>query len=130
MRLILVSALFLALPAAAAAQFVAGPGPLPQPMPGITDQGTLPTLPPIDHEIGEARHRIKAGRARGELTKREARALRRDAAMIERLADRYGADGLSDSERRELDMRSEVLRTLAAAQRLHGGDGRPRMEDR
>ena len=125
MRLIFASALFLALPAAAAAPFVAGPVPVPQPMPGITDRGTLPTLPSPGHQLGEARERIKAGRARGELTKREARALGRDAVMIERLADRYGADGLSSSERRELDMRTEVLRTLTAAQRLHGGTSRP-----
>jgi len=125
MRLILVPALFLGLPAAAAAQFVAGPAPVPQPMPGIADRGTLPSTPSLGHQLGEARERIKAGRARGELTKQEARALRRDAAMIETLADRYGADGLSESERRELDMRAEVLRTLTAAQRLHGGASPP-----
>lgn len=125
MRLVLACTLLLALPSAAGAQFVAGPAPAPMPMPGISDRGTLTPLPSLGDQLGEARARIKAGRSRGELTKREARALRRDAAMIETLADRYGADGLSDSERRELDMRTGVLRTLVAAQRLVGGAGRP-----
>ena len=123
MRLILIPLLLLALPPVAQAQFVASPAPAP--MPGIVDRGTLPTMPSLNHEIGKARDRIEAGRKRGELTKREARGLRRDAGMIETLADRYGADGLSDSERRELDMRTEVLRTLTAAQRLQGGIQRP-----
>ncbi|PAL24548.1 hypothetical protein [Sphingopyxis sp. GW247-27LB] len=125
MRPILFPALFLALPSVAQAQFVAGPGPAPEPMPGIVDRGTLPTMPSLGHQLGEARDRIEGGRKRGELTKREARGLRRDAGMIETLADRYGADGLSDSERRELDMRTEVLRTLTAAQRLQGAARRP-----
>jgi hypothetical protein len=125
MRPILFPALFLALPSVAQAQFVAGPGSAPEPMPGIVDRGTLPTMPSLGHQLGEARDRIEGGRKRGELTKREARGLRRDAGMIETLADRYGADGLSDSERRELDMRTEVLRTLTAAQRLQGAARRP-----
>lgn len=70
------------------------------------------------HDLREARKRISNGRDTGQLSKREARALRREAGQISALAERYARDGLSDSERRELDMRTQVLRDLTAAQRL------------
>jgi len=62
---------------------------------------------------------IDRRRDNGELTKREARQLRREAAMIARLADRYGRDGLSASESRELDMHAQTLRSQAAIRGTH-----------
>ena len=65
-------------------------------------------------DLREARREIDRRRENGELTRREARQLRREVAMISTLAQRYGRDGLSDSERRELDMHAQTVRTRSA----------------
>jgi len=62
-------------------------------------------------DLDDAHREIDRRRDNGELTRREARALRREATMIANLADRYGRDGLSDSELRELEMHAQTLRT-------------------
>ncbi|MBJ7439704.1 MAG: hypothetical protein JHD35_11855 [Sphingopyxis sp.] len=87
-------------------------------MPGISDTGTMSGQSTVGHDLRETRTRIRDGRNEGQLSRREARALRREAGQISTLADRYARDGLSDSERRELEMRAQVLRDLTAAQRL------------
>lgn len=117
--------ILIALPATVQAQFIAGPAPGGTPMPGISDRGTMTTAPPVAHDIDALRDRIRDGRKSGELSKREARGLKREAAMIGTLADRYAADGLSDSERRELDTRIEVQRAAAAMKRLQGRSKTP-----
>ncbi|WP_260583208.1 hypothetical protein [Sphingopyxis sp. PET50] len=71
--------------------------------------------PSIGSDLLDLRDRIDARRETGDLSKREARALRREARQIEALTERYGRDGLSDSERREIDMRTQALRGLAGA---------------
>jgi hypothetical protein len=45
--------------------------------------------------------------------------------MIGTLSERYAADGLSDSEQRELEMRIEVQRAMTARQRLLNDDQHP-----
>lgn len=125
MRLFTLPLILAALPATAHAQFIAGPAPGGVPMPGISDRGTMTTAPSVDRDIDTLRDRIRAGRNSGELSKREARGLKREAGMIGTLADRYAADGLSDSERRELDTRIQVQRAAAAAQRLRGRSRTP-----
>lgn len=117
MRLSVVLAVLL-VPTAAGAQFVPRTPPPSDRMPGISDMGTAAQRSTVDHDLRETRARIRDGRDAGQLSKREARALRREAGQISTLADRYGRDGLSDSERRELEMRAQVLRDLTAAQRL------------
>ena len=84
--------------------------------PGIsgTDMRTADTTP--DHDLRRTRDLIGQGRQDGDLSKKEARALRREARQIDTLADRYASDGLSDSERRELEMRVQVLRAQTIAQ--------------
>ncbi len=119
MRLIIVAALFLA-PLGAQAQFMPRAPTGSDRMPGITDMGTRPAGSTFGHDLRETRERISRGRDDGALSKREARGLRREASQISSLAERYGRDGLSDSERRELEMRAQVLRDLTAAQRLRG----------
>ncbi|MDK2762003.1 MAG: hypothetical protein KYX64_11675 [Sphingopyxis sp.] len=120
MRSTIIAALLL-MPAAAQAQFMPIMPPTPpagDPMPGISDMGTQPGGSTYRYDIREARDRISRGRHNGELSKSEARGLKREAGQIAALAERYGRDGLSDSERRELDMRTQVLKDLTAAQRL------------
>lgn len=53
---------------------------------------------------------IRDARNAGQLTRREARQLRREAGVIDSLTQRYARDGLSAAERRELDLRAGVLR--------------------
>lgn len=117
MRLLIVLSALL-VPTLAHAQFVPrAPSPSDR-MPGISDMDRQHGPSTVGHDLRETRERISNGRDSGQLSKREARALRREAAQISTLADRYARDGLSDSERRELEMRAQVLRDLTAAQRL------------
>jgi len=117
MRLTIVATLIL-LPAAAQAQFMPRTPPPGERIPGIVDMRTLPGGSTLDHDLRETRARIDRGREDGDLSKREARELRREARQISSLAERYARDGLSDSERRELDMRTQVLKDLTAAERF------------
>jgi hypothetical protein len=70
-----------------------------------------------DYEMQRSRDAIRAGRKSGALTKSEARALRREARQNTELARRYGRDGLSPSEQRELEMRGRALSSVTEAQR-------------
>ncbi|WP_420143487.1 hypothetical protein [Sphingobium sp.] len=70
-----------------------------------------------DHELQKSREAIREGRRSHTLTKSQARGLRREADANDALAHRYARDGLSHSERRELDMRGRVLQSLTQAQR-------------
>lgn len=74
-------------------------------------------------ERGDIRDRIDDGRASGQLSRREARRLRRENGQLGVLADRYAQDGLSDAEARELDTRAAVLRDQVNVQRLSGAGG-------
>ncbi|HEX8240327.1 MAG TPA: hypothetical protein VF574_11365 [Allosphingosinicella sp.] len=100
----------LALAAPAAAQ-IAGKrdyGPVPVSSPFLPDS-RLPG-PGIGRELRDIEGRIDRARDRGDLTRREARGLEREARAIDRLAERYGRDGLSPSERAELENRARYLR--------------------
>lgn len=80
-------------------------------------------LPPSAGNYGGAdvRQTVRNGRRSGQLTRAQARGYRREAAVIDSLADRYASDGdLSDSEQQELTMRSTVLREQVNNERLRG----------
>lgn len=122
MRLsLLVLASVAVLQAPAQAQFVGRPdsGFEPTPDPFLGD-GRVPG-PAAGRELRDTRRRIDRARESGALTRREARALKREARRIEAAAVRYGRDGLSDSERRELEVRTRVLREQAARASKSGG---------
>ena len=70
----------------------------------------------VGRELHQARQAIKDRRDSGELSKREARALRREAGRIDRAQEWYARDGISDSEARELRLRAEALRYRAQTQ--------------
>jgi hypothetical protein len=70
--------------------------------------------PGVGREVRDARKRIERARDSGRISNREARRMRREARAIERLAYVYGRDGLSSSERRELEMRSRALGSMAS----------------
>lgn len=66
-------------------------------------------------ELRDVGRRAERARERGDLSRREARAIQRERRMIETLGERYARDGLSDSEYYELQTRTFALRDLAAA---------------
>lgn len=103
----------------------------------ITDRGWTPgrTAPPIagnvhvDHaqsalDLRDLRQDISRGRDSGALTRRQARDFRRQAGFIGSLSRRYGRDGTTESERRELDLATRVLAERIGLQRLEGANRR------
>jgi len=108
MRLILC---LLALAAEPAAAQIAGKhdyGPVAPANPFL-DDSRLPG-PGLGKELRDIDRRIENAREAGRLSGREARRLDREARAIGRLARVYGRDGLSPSERAELEARAAYLR--------------------
>ncbi len=105
------------LPAPLAAQFAPRNGP-PIDLPRRPiDVRVLPPQPGPWQDLRETRDVIRQERDAGRLTRGEARAYRREAWAIESLTERYGADGLSLAEARELENRARALRDMARAPR-------------
>jgi hypothetical protein len=67
------------------------------------------------HELRTIDRRIRRAREDGELTRGQARALRRQVAMIWSLGNAYAAGGYSDSELYALNAQTFALRDLAQA---------------
>ncbi|MDO7842946.1 hypothetical protein [Sphingomonas immobilis] len=68
-------------------------------------------------DTAKIRRDIDHGRNAGQLSRRDAYRQRREANQIDTLSDRYGGDGMSDAEARELDTRARVLDAQVAAHR-------------
>jgi len=115
---IIAAIVLLASPFSAHAQIAPPTAPGDDRLPGTFDTHVRPAEPAIGSELRAARKGIDRGRKNGDLSKREARALRREANQIDTLADRYGQDGLSNAEHRELEMRARVLQSQTESQRL------------
>lgn len=75
--------------------------------------GTSATL--YLRNLDDARRSISDRRRNGDLSKSEARALKKQQRVLQALGDRYAADGLSESEERELAMLSQALLNLSRA---------------
>ncbi len=112
----------LALPATLPAQIA--PKTEPTPTPGPVNVRVEPR-PAGDYELDRARQDIRDGRKSGTLSRKQARALRREADRADAQADRSARDGLSYSEQREIDMQGRALQSLTEAQRSHPGGKRP-----
>ncbi len=99
-----------ALAAPASAQIAGKPdyGPVPAANPFLPDS-RLPG-PPLGKELRDIDRRIDRARDSGRISPREARRLDREARAIGRLGRRYGRDGISPSERAELEARAGSLR--------------------
>ena len=69
---------------------------------------SLPS-PPYWQDSRHLRHRIERARDAGLISRREARQLRRQVGLIATHAGSYGRDGLSASERAELELRARAL---------------------
>ncbi|MBO9527667.1 MAG: hypothetical protein J7517_16310 [Sphingobium yanoikuyae] len=112
----------LALPAALSAQIA--PKTEPTAAPGPVNVRVEPR-PSGDYELDRAREDIRDGRKSGTLSKKQARALRREADRADAQSDRSARDGLSYSEQREIDMQGRALQSLTEAQRSQPGGKRP-----
>lgn len=73
----------------------------------------VPADPAVRWGADEVRERIHDAREAGAISRREARQLRREAGVLSGHAELYGRDGLSDSERDELDTRALYLMDAA-----------------
>ena len=65
--------------------------------------------------LDDARRSVSDRRRSGDLTKSEARALKKQQRVLQAMGHRYAADGLSESEERELAMLSQALLDLSRA---------------
>lgn len=120
MRIVTAAALLLlSLPLAAplTAQIVGRPPteykPRPNPFPG---DSRLPG-PGAGREARDIGAKVERGREEGAISRREARQLRREARRIASLSRLYRRDGLSDSERAELETRTHLLRSALSRPR-------------
>ena len=86
-------------------------------LPGAVDIRVGAGDPVVAQDLRETRRTIERRRDNGELSRREARQLRREVRVVERLTYRYGQDGLRADERRELALRASVLRARSEAPR-------------
>jgi hypothetical protein len=78
----------------------------------------------VSREMGGIRSQIREGRAAGQLSRSEARALRREGDRIEAMGARLGRDGYSAAEVAMLRGRTEALRSAVVAKRSQGLQGR------
>ena len=103
------------LSAPVSAQFYRSPAPLPR-APVLT---TVPSSAGAGAEMHGVYKDIREGARNGQLSHRQAKELRREAAEIDLLEQRYAAGGLSDSEAAELRTRAEALESIINAKRSH-----------
>jgi hypothetical protein len=107
--------LLIALAASPTAAQIAGPiprQPISVPDPFLSRSSRIPA-PSVWRDLGDIRDKIDQRRDSGGLSRREAKRLKRQARGIGRLAEQYARDGLSDSERRELENHALYLRSMA-----------------
>ena len=78
----------------------------------------------VAREVRHIRDEIDAGRETGQLSRREARALRGQAGWIRRASTRFGRDGYSYAELTLLQSRIEALRSAVVAKRTQGLQGK------
>ncbi len=78
----------------------------------------------VSREVRGVREDIEAGRKAGQLSRSEARALRREGRRIEATSERYGRDGYSDAEIAMLRSRTEALRSATVMKRTQGLQGK------
>lgn len=84
---------------------------------GVRWPAPPPALPGVARDLDQAGRMIREGRDSGQLSRREAKALRREKRQIAVLEERYAHGGLSESERAELESRILALRSVTSAKR-------------
>ncbi len=113
-RYAILAVIITTLPAAAPAQFVSAGPP--------ADIIAMPNQPlSLAADRRDIRRSIRAARRSGDISRAEARSFKKEDAAIGALGERFGQDGLSQSEERELQVRTEALRGMVNARRVRGG---------
>jgi hypothetical protein len=84
--------------------------------------------PGIHRDVADIRERIDDARESGQISRRDARRLDRQARGIGSLARVYRTHGLSESEARELQARANYLRDAVSIERMRGGTGTGKAE--
>ena len=74
--------------------------------------------PGVGPEVGTIYKEIREGRPDEQVSRKQAKELRREAGVISDMERRYSSDGLSEPEQAELRNRAEVLRAVTNAKRL------------
>ena len=79
----------------------------------------MPAVPSatFDRDLSDANRAIRDGRRRGDLSRSEARMLRAESAMIERMARQSRQGGPASANTAALDLRARALREQVAAAR-------------
>lgn len=77
----------------------------------------MPADPGVTPMLNDLRRDLRTARRSGQITRREERSLRQQAALIANAERRYRSAGLSASERRELIARTEALKSAIDARR-------------
>lgn len=72
---------------------------------------------PLVYTLHDAGQAIRQGRREGDLTRVEARQLRREQRILTAVAQRYAEDGLTAGEAADLDFRAHVLLDQVQAKR-------------
>ena len=86
--------------------------------PAPAPKASRAVLPGVSPEVRTIYRDIRDGRQDGQLSRKQAKELRREAGVIGDLERRYASDGLSESEQAELRNRTEVLRAITNAKRF------------
>lgn len=84
----------------------------------------------LGQRLSQLDNRIDRGLSRGDLTRREAQALRRDLRATVQLERRYGYDGFSRWERQDLSRRVDQLAARVRYERRDSEDRGDRRGDR
>ncbi len=74
----------------------------------------------VAREVRDVRNDIEAGRKAGQLSRSEARALRREGHRIDSMRARYSQGGYTEAEVALLRSRTEALRSAVVAKRRQG----------
>ncbi|WBY08230.1 hypothetical protein PIB19_01350 [Sphingomonas sp. 7/4-4] len=78
----------------------------------------------VSREVRGVREDIEAGRKAGQLSRSEARVLRREAYRIESMRARFSSGGYTEAEVALLRGRTEALRSATVAKRTQGLQGK------
>lgn len=92
----------------------AGHANIAQPMPSLTHVGPQNTAsaPGVEGDLSSIRRDIRHGQSDGRISRSEARNFRRQTRQISALQSRFGDNGLSAPEQRELEFRADALRSI------------------
>lgn len=75
----------------------------------------------VGRELDKVERSIENGRDSGQLSSREARAFRKANRALSGTAERLGADGMTDGEKRDLENQARILDSQVQAAVITGG---------